>query len=162
MKYHNNNLTDVENVGEQLCRIRKEKGLTQKQAAEVTYHTRDWLSNVEIGRTPITFVDAVRQLEAYERLDEVDHLVQAICTSAGTRQSSTVLGTVKFESYWRRLMNNFIYVLVVVILILIYINHGQCEFSARRLLFTSICLSLTTNYVLSLTYLILRNQRINQ
>ncbi|BBH26598.1 hypothetical protein SG0102_15320 [Intestinibaculum porci] len=25
MKYHNNNLTDVENVGEQLRRIRKEK-----------------------------------------------------------------------------------------------------------------------------------------
>ena len=94
MKYHNNNLTDVENVGEQLCRIRKEKGLTQKQAAEVTYHTRDWLSNVEIGRTPITFVDAVRQLEAYDRLDETDHLVQSICTSAGT---------VKIE-YYRQLM----------------------------------------------------------
>lgn len=71
MKYHNNNLTDVENVGEQLCRIRKEKVLTQKQAAEVTYHTRDWLSNVEIGRTPITFVDAVRQLEAYDILSDM-------------------------------------------------------------------------------------------
>ena len=104
MKYHNNNLTDVENVGEQLRRIRKEKGLTQKQAAELTYHTRDWLSNVEIGRTPITFVDAVRQLEAYDRLNEVDHLVQSICTSAGTRQGSTVVGTVKIEYYWQLLI----------------------------------------------------------
>ena len=105
MKYHNNNLTDVENVGEQLRRIRKQKGLTQKQAAELTYHTRDWLSNVEIGRTPpITFVDAVRQLEAYDRLNEVDHLVQSICTSAGTRQGSTVVGTVKIEYYWQLLI----------------------------------------------------------
>jgi transcriptional regulator with XRE-family HTH domain len=109
MKYHNNNLTDVENVGEQLCRIRKEKGLTQKQAAEVTYHTRDWLSNVEIGRTPITFVDAVRQLEAYDRLDEVDHLVQSICTSAGTRQGSTVVGTIKIEYYRQLLIYYLIY-----------------------------------------------------
>lgn len=76
MKYHNNNLTDVENVSKQLCRIRKEKGLTQKQAAELTYHSRDWLPNVEISRMSITFVDAVKQLEAYDRLDEVDHLVQ--------------------------------------------------------------------------------------
>lgn len=68
MNYHNSNLTDVENVGEQFRRIRKEKGMTQEQAAKLTFHTRDWLSNVEIGRTPITFVDAVRQLEAYERL----------------------------------------------------------------------------------------------
>lgn len=97
MKYHNSNLTDVENVGEQLRRIRKEKGLTQAQAAKLTYHTRDWLSNVEIGRTPITFVDAVKQLEAYGRLEEVDHLVQSICTSTGTRQSSAVIRTIKFN-----------------------------------------------------------------
>ena len=69
MKYHNNNLTDVENVG-----------------------------------APITFVDAVRQLEAYDRLNEVDHLVQSICTSAGTRQGSTVVGTVKIEYYWQLLI----------------------------------------------------------
>lgn len=110
MKYHNSNLTDVENVGEQLRRIRKEKGLTQAQAAKLTYHTRDWLSNVEIGRTPITFVDAVKQLEAYNRLDEVDHLVQSICTSTGTRQSSTVIGTAKIKYYWKQLMNFIIYV----------------------------------------------------
>lgn len=110
MKYHNSNLTDVENVGEQLRRIRKEKGLTQAQAAKLTYHTRDWLSNVEIGRTPITFVDAVKQLEAYDRLDEVDHLVQSICTGAGTRQSSTVIGTAKIEYYLKQLMNFIIYV----------------------------------------------------
>ena len=109
MKYHNSNLTDVENAGEQLRRIRKEKGLTQAQAAKLTYHTRDWLSNVEIGRTPITFVDAVKQLEAYDRLDEVDHLVQSICTSAGTRQGSTVVGTVKIEYYWQLLIYYLIY-----------------------------------------------------
>ena len=91
MKYHNSNLTDVENVGEQLRRIRKEKGLTQAQAAKLTYHTRDWLSNIEIGRTPVTFVNAIHLLEAYDGIDEVDHLVQSICTSTGTRKSSAVV-----------------------------------------------------------------------
>ena len=39
MNYHNSNLTDVENVGEQFRRIRKEKGMTQEQAAKLTFHT---------------------------------------------------------------------------------------------------------------------------
>lgn len=124
MKYHNSNLTDVENVGEQLRRIRKEKGLTQAQAAKLTYHTRDWLSNVEIGRTPITFVDAVKQLEAYDRLDEGDHLVQSIYTSAGTA---------KLKYYWKHLMNFIVYVdFIFEYQGSCLANYEQCEFLVRR------------------------------
>lgn len=120
MKYRNDNLTDVENVGEQLRRIRKEKGLTQAEAAKLTYHSRDWLSNVEIGRTPITFVDAIKQLDAYGSIDEVDHLVQSICTSVGTRKGSAVIRTslIILDSLFQ-------------LFLLHLTNLKQCEFSMQ-------------------------------
>lgn len=51
--YHDKNLTDDQNIGEQLQRIRASAGLTQKAAAALTGHSRDWIANIETGRTSI-------------------------------------------------------------------------------------------------------------
>ena len=95
--YHDRNLTDDQNIGEQLRRIRTSAGFTQKTAAALTGHSRDWIANIETGRSSVRFKDAVNLLVAYKRLSDLDHVALSMKSAAELARASYVLSTISFQ-----------------------------------------------------------------